>query len=166
MKILLIVLASFAGVIALLWIAGALLPVKHVAARQAAYGQPPEALWAAIAGPQSGQQPLPDRDGKRVWREGTLTYETLESDPPRRLVIRLNDQNHNFGGTWTYEIVPLPSGARLRITERGEVYSPVFRFISRFVMGHTRTIDTALTDLAKKFNETIQVENYGTGNPL
>jgi hypothetical protein len=151
MKILLIVIASFAGVIALIWIVGALLPMNHVAARQAAFHQPPEALWTAIASPPN------ERD---------LTYETLESDPPRRLVIRIHDRNHNFGGTWTYEIAPAPSGALLRITERGEVYNPIFRFISRFVMGHTGTIDAALTGLAKKFNETIQVENYGTGSPL
>jgi hypothetical protein len=151
MKILLIVIASFAGVIALIWIVGTLLPVNHVAARQAAFRQSPESLWTVIANPPN------ERD---------LTYETLESDPPRRLVIRIHDKNHNFGGTWIYEIIPSASSSTLRITERGEVYNPIFRFISRFVMGHTGTIDAALTDLGKKFNESIQVENYGTGSSL
>ena len=37
------------------------------------------------------------------------------------------------------------------IVERGEVSNPVFRFVSRFVMGHARTIEDYLNDLARKF---------------
>ena len=43
-------------------------------------------------------------------------------------------------------------GLRERITENGEVYNPLFRFVSRFVMGHTRTIDTYLGDVARHFD--------------
>ena len=35
--------------------------------------------------------------------------------------------------------------------ERGSVYNPVFRFISRFFMGHTSAIDGFLRALGKKF---------------
>lgn len=151
MKIVLIVLASFAAAIALIWITGSLLPVNHIAARQAVFHQPSEAIWNAISAPPN--QP-------------SLTYESVEAYPPHRLVMRVHDADHNFGGTWTYEILPAPSGSLLRITERGEVYNPIYRFVSRFIMGHTRTIDESLDTLAKKFNETIQVETYGAGSSL
>ena len=36
-----------------------------------------------------------------------------------------------FGGTWTFEVVPMPSGSRLTITERGEIYNVIFRTLSR-----------------------------------
>ena len=42
------------------------------------------------------------------------------------------------------------SGTRVSITERGEVYNPIFRFLSRFVFGHTGTMETYLRDLARK----------------
>ena len=38
-------------------------------------------------------------------------------------------------------VTPEGSGTRLTITERGEVYNPVFRFMSRFVFGHTASLD-------------------------
>lgn len=50
-------------------------------------------------------------------------------------------------------IVPDGSGSRLTITENGEIYNPVFRFVSRYVIGQTSTIDKYLTDLAPRLGE-------------
>ena len=81
-----------------------------------------------------------------------ITYERVESVPPRRMVTRI-DPGLPFGGTWTYHLVPEAEGTALTITEDGEVYNPVFRFVSRFVMGHTATIDTYLKYLKIKLGE-------------
>jgi hypothetical protein len=35
----------------------------------------------------------------------------------------------------------------LTITEHGEVYNPLFRFVSRFIMGQTATLDAYLKAL-------------------
>ncbi len=56
-----------------------------------------------------------------------------------------------FGGTWTYVLVPDVAGTRLTITEDGEVYNPLFRFLSRFVFSQTATIDTYLRHLEAAF---------------
>jgi hypothetical protein len=45
----------------------------------------------------------------------------------------------------------------VRITEEGEVYNPVFRFISRFVIGQTRTIETYLRDLGTATGQQIEI---------
>jgi hypothetical protein len=42
------------------------------------------------------------------------------------------------------------AGSELRITEEGEVYNPIFRFVSRFIMGHTATIDSYLSAVRKR----------------
>ena len=55
-----------------------------------------------------------------------------------------------FGGSWTYELIPTAGGTMLRITEDGEVYNPLFRFISRFVLGHYKSIDQYLDDLERR----------------
>ena len=36
------------------------------------------------------------------------------------------------------------------ITEHGQVFNPVFRVMSRFVFGHTATIEAYLTNLARR----------------
>ena len=91
------------------------------------------------------------------WREhgdnGTITFEIVEARPPARLVRRIADPSLPFGGTWTYELTPHASGTRLTITEAGEVYNPVFRFMSRFVFGHTATMDRFLTDLTARLRQ-------------
>ncbi len=74
----------------------------------------------------------------------------MESSPPRRLVTRIADPKLPFGGTWTYEIVSLERACTLTITEDGEVYNPLFRFVSRFVIGHTATIDRYLKSVTQK----------------
>jgi hypothetical protein len=140
---------------------GASLPQKHVASRSVSLGQPSEAVWRLIAGPSDwrpevrSSQALPSREGHRVWQETnqhgqTITFEEVESTPARRLVTRIADPKLPFGGTWTYEITPTAQGCSLTITENGEVYNPIFRFVSRFIIGHTATIDAYLKALTAK----------------
>ena len=43
------------------------------------------------------------------------------------------------------------------ITEDGEVYHPLYRFMSRFVFGHTTTIDRYLTDLGRKLGHPVEI---------
>jgi uncharacterized protein YndB with AHSA1/START domain len=103
---------------------------------------------------------LADQNGHAVWRETykdgqSLPLEMVELQPPKRLVARIADPKLPFGGTWTYEITPAEGGCTITITERGEVYNPVFRLVSRF-MNQAGTIETYLTDLARKFREEPQ----------
>jgi hypothetical protein len=62
-----------------------------------------------------------------------------------------------FGGTWTYELRDDRGGTEITITERGEVYNPIFRTLSRFVFGHTATIDAYMKSLSRKFGEPASV---------
>ena len=90
--------------------------------------------------------------------QGALTMEVMENQAPVRRVTRIADKNLPFGGTWTYVITATPEGSMLSITEAGEVYNPIFRFMSRFVFGHTRTMESYLTSLGDKFGEKITPE--------
>jgi uncharacterized protein YndB with AHSA1/START domain len=100
---------------------------------------------------------LPDERGRLRWREmtkggGPITYVLEESVPERKLVSRIADTNLPFGGAWTYELTSVGTDAvELSITEDGDVYNPIFRFVSRFVMGHTATIERYLDDVEKRF---------------
>ena len=154
------------ALVVLVVVVGALLPKAHVASMSARYAAAPDALWRSLfnvrAFPQwrtdiARVELLPDEDGKLGWREhgknDAITYRLEASEPPRRLVTRIADKKLPYGGTWTYELVPDGSGTRLTITERGEIYNPIFRFVSRFLMGHHATLDGMLKSVAKQFGE-------------
>ena len=140
---------------------GYALPVGHVASREATFAQPPERVFEVLTDVERYPKWRSDVNAVEVlaagppkrWRErgsnGDITFELVEARPPARLVSRIADTDLAFGGTWTYELVGEGSGSRLTITERGEVYNPVFRFMSRFVFGHSATMEQFLADLKK-----------------
>jgi hypothetical protein len=140
---------------------GYALPVGHVASSQATLGQTPDAVFATL----SDVAHFPDwrADVSRVdvlsshplrWREhgknGDITFVIVESVRPLHLLTKIDDASLPFGGSWSYDLVPNGSGTTVTITERGEVYNPVFRFMSRFVFGHTATMEGFLAALAKR----------------
>lgn len=149
-------------------IIGWFLPKSHVASASARYKAAPEAIWATLTNvdgfPQwrtevTRVELLPDENGQRGWREhanhDVVTYRVVESDAPRRLVVRIADDNLPYGGTWTYELSPAGSGTRLTIAERGEIYNPIFRFVAHFVLGYTATMDGVLRALESKHGESL-----------
>lgn len=144
---------------------GSVLPRGHVASRSIRLPASRAAVWQVItdhANAASWRTGLtavargPDDDGKAVWREidrrgDALALATLEEVPPGRLVRRIADPALPFGGTWTYDLTDEGQGCRVTITEHGEVRHVIYRFVSRFVLGHTATIDVYLRDLGRKF---------------
>ena len=176
MKWLILIVAGLIAIIGIIALIGALLPQNHIATRAAKFRRSPQELWQAITnipdfpnwrpGLRSVER-LPDRDGHTMWLERTshdaIPYEAIEFSPPdsvgkARMVGKIADLKLPYGGTWTYELTPADGGGTdLRITERGEVYNPIFRFVSRFVMGHTKTIDDYLVALGQKFGENVTI---------
>ena len=102
------------------------------------------------------------RDGNAAWvmidATGPLPMELTESEPPTRLVTTILSEGMPFGGRWIYEIEPAAAGATVTITEEGEVYSAVFRFVSRYIMGHHASASLFLTDLGARFDENVTVD--------
>jgi hypothetical protein len=80
-----------------------------------------------------------------------MTFIAARSEPPRLLVARIADPDLPFGGTWTYDIAPAGGGSRVTITEDGEIYNPLFRFVARFILGYEGTIASYLAALEKRF---------------
>ena len=167
MKWVLIAVGVLIVVVATVAVIGAMLPKNHLASRTSHFRQPPQAIWDVITGPPDwrpdirSSEKLGPRDGRRAWREidkngQAIVYESVEETPPRRLVTRIADPKLPFGGMWTQEIVQDASGCQLTITEAGEIYNPIFRFMARFVFGYSGTIDTYLKALHAKFGEAAE----------
>lgn len=154
----LIVIGALVALFLLVVAIGWMLPVAHRATRSATFDATPSEVFALIAGFQdypgwrsdvTRVEILSERDPLRFREhgsQGAIAYEMVERQPDRRMVVRIVDQGLPYGGQWTYEVLPEAAGTTLRITEDGEVYNPVFRFMSRFVFGHTRTLKNYLRD--------------------
>ena len=162
--------ALVAALLALIGV-GLVLPRGHIAARRVRLRRSPEEVWARIrdhaAEPDwrsklDRVERLPDEGGRERWKEvqgrSALTFETMLAEAPRRLVRRIADEKLPFGGSWTIEVAGEAAGSVVTVTEHGEVKHPLFRVISRFVIGHTRTIDGYLRDLAQSFGEAGEPE--------
>jgi hypothetical protein len=169
MRILLIVVLIVAGLVGGVALWGSRLPVAHVASRVLRLNQPPESVWRVLT----------DYEGQRSWRtdlkavtrvsgaaretwtevtsSGELPLETTESDPPRRLVRTIADRTLPFGGRWVYELASEGPGTRLTITEEGEVYNPLFRFLSHYIFDQAGTIETVMRALATHFGESPRI---------
>jgi hypothetical protein len=155
-----------AGVVTAVVIIGYALPVKHRAQAESVVSASPGALFGLITNVSgypswrsgiTSAEVIPSTDGRKRFREvsrdGTMKYVIEVSEPDQRIVTRIDDRTLAFGGTWTYDLLPIADGrTTLRITEDGEVYNPVFRFVSRFIMGHDGGIKKYLADVSRKYH--------------
>ena len=170
MKLLLIVTGTLVALILLVVVIGMLLPKTHSASRSALFKATPEQLFALIDGPQTWRsnvkkyETVSSQDGRRQWRETdghgqAIIYEAVERHPPTLLKTRIVTANLPYAGTWTMNLEPMDGSTALRITEQGQVYNPLFRFMSRFVIGQTRTIETYLRDLGAATGQRVEIRD-------
>ena len=132
-----VALTVVVGVIALV---GYLLPVGHEASRSAEFNKPPETVYALIS----------DLKNYSTWWPANETnVEMVEAVPPSKFVTRIVGESA-FGGTWTWLIQKTPAGSRATITERGEIYNPIFRTLATYVFGLTGTMESCLAAAQKK----------------
>ncbi len=170
-RIIIGMLIVIAGLIGVVYGVGSTLPQDHVAAVRAEFSASPGEIFATVANYRAypewrpaveGIEELPARDGRPAWVElgatGPLPMELTESEPPTRLVATILSEGMPFGGRWIFEIEPAAAGATVTITEEGEVYSPVFRFVSRYLMGHHATASLFLSDLGARFDQNVTVD--------
>lgn len=145
---------------------GWFLPVEHRAARSAVIPAPPSQVYALIA----------DVERYPAWRSNVTAVEVVSRDPDlqfreigagdtllfvvdsavrdQRLVTRIDDPSLPFGGRWVFTVGPAGGDStrtELEIVEEGEVHHPLFRFVSRFVIGHSSGVERYLEDVQAWF---------------
>ncbi|HVQ39885.1 MAG TPA: SRPBCC family protein [Pyrinomonadaceae bacterium] len=163
----LIVGSLLAALILVVLIGGLMLPEEHHASRTLLTKQSPQAIWDAIndhAGETQWRSDvasvvsLGERNGKPVWQENykdgnKVTLITTESKAPNRMVRELTDLEGPFSGRWEIDITPGSEGSQVKVTEIGKVSNPIFRFVSKYAIGHTTFMERYLKGLAGKFGE-------------
>lgn len=165
-KVLLIIIGVLVIAVLAIVVIGLLTPADHQASRTLRTRQTPQAIWDTIN--DHADEPkwrddiesvvsAGEQNGKPVWQENykdgnTLKMATTLATPPTRMVREIAEEGP-FSGRWEIDITPTPEGSNVRITEIGNVSNPIFRFISKYVIGHTYQMEKYLSNLAKKFGE-------------
>ena len=150
------------GLGALIYGVGAALPREHVAQVEVLLPASPAHVASIVRDVEA--QPRWRRDVRAIEvrqkeknavryversRQADIAFELIEEEPGRRFRSLITDQSLPFGGYWTFLLSPEGEGTRLRIEEHGVVKTPIFRFVSRFVLGHEATLRSYVEDMEK-----------------
>lgn len=162
------VVAGLAVLVAAVALTGWLLPQNHSASSFVTLNAVPDEVFAVLTDFQAYPDWRSDVERVEVTGEsgagqlirefgsnGEIPYRVEAFGPPTTMVTRI-EPGLPFGGTWTYELSATAGRTVLRITEDGEVYNPIFRFVSRFIFGHDATIAAFLADLEKRVGSSGQ----------
>jgi hypothetical protein len=155
-------------------IIGYTLPQAHVAVSSAQFNKPAADLFRTITDVSTAArwrkdvdsiEMLPSNGNRIAWREVSkgevVDYEgEIVRAPapgvPGRFISRIVSGDLPYGGEWIIDVSMKNSGGSVvTVTENGEVYNPIFRFVSKYVMGHHATIDGYLRALGTHFGETV-----------
>lgn len=160
MKWALIVLVALVAIFVIMYVIGKILPQHHTAEHSETIPISREELWKLITNFKEWPSWRSDlkkitMTGERTFTEvtshsDTIDYAITTMEPAKQLVTTIATENLPYGGSWTYLLTDDGTGCKLTITENGEVYNPIFRFLSRFVFGHHATLRTFFKDLNKK----------------
>lgn len=166
MKYLPIILGIMIAVPILAYVGGSFISEQHSATVSRRLNAPQIEVWETITGVQDYAEwrneverveILSDSASPLKWREyytnnDPITFEEAGRSDSSRFVARIADKSLPFGGVWTYELEGTGSGARLTITEDGEIYNPIFRLIAKFIMGYTGTMNQYFDDLEQRLD--------------
>ncbi|MEO8335262.1 MAG: hypothetical protein ABI664_09825 [bacterium] len=173
MKWLGIILGVIAALVLVAVIVGAMLPQSHVAVSSAQFRKPAADLFHAITDVGTAAtwrkdveriEVLPAIGNRIAWREiskrHVVNYEgEIVRAPvpgvPGRFISRITSKDLPYGGEWIIDVSMNGDASVVTLTENGEVYNPVFRFVSKYVMGHNATIDGYLRALGTHVGETV-----------
>jgi uncharacterized protein YndB with AHSA1/START domain len=168
LKWVLFLLCFLTALIVLPMAGGMFVPRHHVVSSTVDLGQPIDTVWSVVS----------DLDGYPTWwldvksmerveEDGEVTWvqrdaqgqelpiEVAESMAPHRFATTIADEKLPFGGIWKYEMEQINAGTRVTVREEGEIFNPVFRLVSHYVLGYHGTIDRYLRALGSHFNETV-----------
>jgi uncharacterized protein YndB with AHSA1/START domain len=169
LKVIIAIVVAIVAMVGIVAFVGLRLPVSHVASRSVTIGAPTDVVFSTMTDfssspswrtgvksvtvttdPASGRQRVTE-DSK----DGKMTMEVEQLVPPTRFVTRIIDEGLPYGGAWAHSLEAEGNATRVTITEHGEVYNPIFRFVSKYIMGHNGTMDAYLTALGKKFGNDV-----------
>ena len=164
MKWIIIIVIAIVALIAIIYLIGYFMPVNHTASAEMTFpNSSPADIWKRITNFKEyaswrsdlkNVEVLDDKSWKETSSHGDVIHFSSEVvEPEKHYVTRITNKDLPYGGFWIFEIKPAQTGTTLIITEQGEVYNPLFRFMSKYIFGHDATLKKYLSDLNKQLEK-------------
>jgi uncharacterized protein YndB with AHSA1/START domain len=143
---------------------GKRVPVEHTSVASATISASQAQVWAMLVNVDAyptwrsdvkAVDELPTDTGRRRWRESyghfVMTFILDDNQPMTSRVVRLEPEGASFDGSWTFQLIPLDDGrTTVTIIEHGHTYSPLYRFMQRYITGTDFEQKRYLRDLGRK----------------
>ena len=170
MKTALVIAATIVLVVPLaIWSIGSMLPVTHVATGSRTVNAKMREVGHWIRNVQD--QPAWRPDVKEVviletmptlrYREesgnGKIHFRFSEINPGTLFESVIDDASLPFGGRWLIRLENADPNTVVTVREEGEVRTPLFRFFSKYVFGHEKTLNKYLDDLSRHASQQRKV---------
>lgn len=157
----------FVVIVVITYVGGYMLPPNHSSKTRGVINKAPEVLfdylldfpkWPRWNREVKNPMRLPDQNGHMVWQLGEHTLEIVEilkpiAGNPGHFIMRVADPKSPFKGTWTWVIEHIGGASQVTIIEEGNVQSPLWRFLAKFLFGHNATAKTHLHALAQHYEQ-------------
>lgn len=161
MKIVVIIIGVLLLLIVLMYLIGRTMPVAHTVSLSKKLNAPRDTVWKMISDIDTYSnwrgvkvEKLTDTSWNEEISGDMVLMEIVEKVRGERFVTQISKQNKRmaFGGSWVFEFKSDGEGTLLTVTENGEVYNPIFKFMSKYIFGHTATMKQYLKKLEKGIN--------------
>lgn len=160
MKWILLLVCILIVLIAMIYLIGSLMDVKHVATIERKLKMGSDETWIVLTNYKeytswrNGIKEL-TIDSTNHWTEknshgDNVSYQLEVVDDKRTFITRIINKDLAYGGYWEFSISPLQDGCLVKITENGEVFNPIFRFMAKYFFGHETTLKNYMRDLEVK----------------
>ena len=162
----LFVMGTVVAIVAAVLVGGLVTPRAHVVSRAVTLGAAPVAVWSVVRDVARYAEwrtevrsvdIVSDAASRLEWREttsrGSVTFGATVDEAPREFAARILDEDLGYTGAWSWSVHAHGPGSRLVLTERGEVGNVLFRFVAAHLIGHQRSIDRYLQQLATTLGE-------------
>lgn len=153
LKIIIYSILAFVFIIAVMYGIGRSMPVEHTVSLVRNFKASPETVYTLIKNfkeyPEWRKNISIEPTSDTSWREldahgDKMTYAFIQDKKNSLIESKIMDEDKPFGGSWVFVIHATKEGSELMITENGKVYPPLFRFLVKYVFGHTSTMKSYL----------------------
>jgi hypothetical protein len=155
MKIVLIVLLVLVALVIIMILIGRMLPEGHIAVQSKSFSSSPSEVWEVISGVEDWKSWRSDLKDITITNDSTFKADDVEYlmsivVPGESFTTTIVTKDLPYGGMWHYIIEKEGDGCKLTVTEIGDVYNPMFRFMSRFIFGHDGSLKDYMEVLSKR----------------
>jgi hypothetical protein len=155
MKIALIVVLVIVALVIIMILIGRMLPEGHVAMQSKTFSSSQDEVWKVISGVSDWKSWRSDVHDLTITSDSTFKADDVEYlmsivEPGASFTTTIITKDLPYGGMWHYLIEKEGDGCKLTVTEIGDVYNPMFRFMSKYIFGHDGSLKEYMKVLSKR----------------